>query len=213
MAQSEQSRLIHSLYAKGYSNQQLAALTGRSTRYITQARDSVEKIGRGGKISSGKGQNLIPLLSQLDEKGKVSPSAIPERRKTAKGTVAKVRKGKRTEKTVKGTTRTITTVKNGPATLRKSIQEAARKGQSVKWTIGGKVKTKSDGKGHLGYITDSTPGGWKAQDLLDRIDNPLSGDNWKSGDVNGALKEIALASQHGVVTSIANIDETTLWSE
>jgi hypothetical protein len=213
MAQSEQAQLIQSLYQKGYSNQQLATLTGRSARYITQARDSEVKVGKGGKVSSGKGQNLILLLKQLDEKGKVSPSAIPERRKTKGGQVAKVRKGVTTQMTKKGKERTITTVKKGPVTLRRSIQEAAKKGQSVKWTISGKVKTKSDKKGHKGNVTDSTLGGWSAQALLDRIDNPQSGDGWSSGDVNTALAEIAIQSQHGAVTSISAITETVLWAE
>ncbi len=210
---SEQARLVQSLYAKGYTNKQLAALTGRSERYITQARDAVMTTGKGGKVSSGKGQNLIAVLKQLDEKGKASPSAIPERRKTKSGQVAKVRKGVIITKTAKGKERTITTVKKGPATLRKSIQDAAKKGQSVKWTNNGKVKTKSDKKGHKGYVTDSTPGGWSAQALLDRIDNPQASDNWKPGDVNTALAEIAVRSQHGAVTSISAITETTLWTE
>src|SRR4051794_26680104 len=107
MAQSEQARLIASLHAKGYSNQKLASLTGRSARYITQARDSVVTTGKGGKVSSGKGQNLIPVLKQLNEKGKVSPAAIPERRKTKGGQIAKVRKGVTTTTTSKGKERTI----------------------------------------------------------------------------------------------------------
>lgn len=210
---SEQARLIQSLYTKGYTNQQLAALTGRSARYITQARDSEVKVGKNGKVSSGKGQNLVPILKQLNEKGKASPSAIPERRKTKSGQVAKVRKGVTTTTTSKGKERTITTVKKGPATLRKSIQDAASKGQSVKWNIGGRVKTKSDKKGHKGNVTDSTPGGWDAQKLLDRIDNPREGDNWKPGDVNAALADIAVRSQHSSVTSITGITGITLWAE
>jgi len=213
MAQSEQARLVASLYAKGYTNQQLATLTGRSARYITQARDSQTTVGKGGKVSSGKGQNLIPILKQLDEKGKVSPAAIPERRKTKSGQVAKVRKGVTTQMTKKGKERTITSVKKGPATLKKSIQEAAKKGQTVKWTITGKVKTKSDKKGHKGHVTDSTPGGWEAQDLLDRIDNPGPDDNWQAGDVNAALAAIAVESQHGAVTSISAIEGISLWAE
>lgn len=214
MAQpSEQARLIQSLYAKGYTNQQLAVLTGRSARYITQARDSEVKVGKSGKVSSGKGQNLVPILKQLNEKGKVLPSAIPERRKTKSGQVARVRKGVTTTTTTKGKERTITTVKKGPATLRRSIQEAAKKGESVKWSIGGRVKTKSDKKGHKGNVTDSTPGGWNAQALLNRIDNPQMGDNWKAGDINAALSEIAVRSQHGSVTSISGITGITLWAE
>jgi hypothetical protein len=214
MAQSEQGRLVQSLYQKGYTNQQLAALTGRSARYITQARDSEVKVGKGGKISSGKGQNLIPILKQLDEKGKVSPAAIPERRKTKSGQVAKVRKGVTTTTTSKGKERTITSVKRGPATLKRSIQDAAQKGQTVKWTVSGKVRTKSDPKkGHKGNVTDSTPGGWDAQALLDRIDHPQAGDNWKAGDVNTALTAIGIASQHGAVTSMSNIEGVSLWAE
>lgn len=210
MALSEQARLIQSLYQKGYTNKQLAALTGRSTRYITLARDSKIK---PGKASGGKGQNLIPILRQLDEQGKASPSAIPERRKTKGGQTAKVRKGVTTTTTASGKERTITTVKKGPATLRKSIQDAANKGQSVKWTVTGKVKTKSDKKGHKGYVTDSTPGGWTGQSLLDRIDNPAPGDNWQAGDVTGALIGLGIASQHGAVTSISNIEGISLWAE
>jgi len=210
MAQSEQARLIASLYGKGYSNKQLAALTGRSARYITQARDSQVK---AGKAAGGKGQNLIPILKQLDEKGKASPAAIPERRKTKSGQVAKVRKGVTTTTTKKGKERTITSVKKGPATLRRSIKDAASKGQTVKWTVTGKVKTKSDPPGHKGHVTDSTPGGWDAQTLLDRIDNPQAGDNWKAGDVNGALASIGVSSQHGAVTSISNIEGVSLWAE
>lgn len=214
MAQSEQARLIQSLYAKGYTNQQLATLTGRSARYITQARDSEVKVGKGGKVSSGKGQNLIPVLKQLNEKGKVSPAAIPERRKTKSGQVAKVRKGVTTQVTKQGKERTITSVKKGPATLRRSIQDAASKGQAVKWTVSGKVRTKSDPKrGHKGYVTDSTPGGWDAQSLLNRIDNPRPGDTWKAGDVNGALTAIGVTSQHGAVTSISSVEGVSLWAE
>lgn len=210
MALSEQARLIHSLYAKGYTNRQLADLTGRSARYITQARDSETK---PGKASGGKGQNLIPILRQLDEKGKASPSAIPERRKTKGGTTAKVRKGVATTTTVSGKERTILTVKKAPATIRRFIQDAAKKGQYVKWTVTGKVKTKSDKKGHRGNVTDSTPGGWTAQALLNRIDNPAPGDKWNAGDVIGALKHIGIASQHGAVTSVTNIEEIRLSAE
>jgi hypothetical protein len=214
MALSEQAHLVRSLLAKGQSVKGLATLFGVSPRYITQARDAVEKVGKGGKVSKGKGQNLLPALRQLNEKGKVSPAQLPERRKTKSGQVAKTRKGVTKTTTAKGTERTITSVKKGPATLRKSIQDAASKGQSVKWTIGGKVRTKSDPKkGHKGYVTDSTPGGWNAQTLLDRIDKPLPGDDWSPGDINAALAEIAVRSQHGSVTSITAITETTLWTE
>lgn len=211
MSLSEQARLIASLYGKGYTNKQLAALTGRSARYITQARDS-QVIA--GKASGGKGQNLIPILRQLDEKGKVSPAAIPERRKTKSGQVAKVRKGVTTTVTNKGKERTVTSVKKGPATLKRSIQDAANKGQSVKWTVTGRVRTKSDPRrGHQGYVTDSTPGGWSGKELLDRINNPRPGDNWQPGDVNTALASIGVASQRGAVTSMTGIDGISLWAE
>jgi hypothetical protein len=212
--QSEQARLVQSLLGKGYSVKDLATLTGRSPRYITQARDSVEKIGKGGKVSSGKGQNLIPALKQLKEKGKISPALMPARRVTKTGVQAKVRKGVTTTTTAKGTERTITNVKKGPATLRQSIKDAASKNQHIKWNIKGKkVKTKSDKKGHPGYVTGHTPFGWNAQQLLDRIDKPQAGDNWKAGDVNGALTTLAVKQNSGAVTSIGGIEEFTMWAE
>lgn len=213
MAQSEQSRLIHQLYAKGYTDKQLAALTFRSTRYITQARDSEAGISKSGKVTGGKGQNLIPILRELNEKGKVSPAAIPERRKTKSGKTAAVRKGVTTETTKSGKERTVLPSTKGPATIRRFIRDAAQKGQYVKWTAIGKVKTKSDPEGHKGKVTDTTPGGWTAQALLDRIDHPQAGDKWKAGDVIGALKRIGVDSQHGSVTSIVNLEGISLWAE
>ena len=211
---SEQARLVNSLLGKGYSVKDLASLTGRSPRYITQARDSIEKIGKGGKVSSGKGQNLIPALKQLNDKGKLSPAAMPARRLTKAGTQAKVRKGVTTTITTKGTQRTITNVKKGPATLRQSIKDAASKNQHIKWNIKGKkVKTKSDKKGHPGYVTGHAPFGWSAQKLLDRIDNPQAGDDWKAGDVNAALTAFAVKQNSSAVTSIGGIEEFTMWSE
>lgn len=211
---SEQAQLVHSLLGKGYSVKDLAGLTGRSSRYITQARDSVEQVGKSGKMSSGKGQNLIPALKQLDERGKVSPAELPERRKTRTGQEAKVRKGVTTTITAKGKERTITNVKKGPATLKQSIRDAASKNQHVKWTIKAKkVKTKSDTKGHPGYVTGHTPFGWSARDLLDRIDNPRADDNWSAGDVNGALIALAIEQNSSAVTSISGIEEFTMWAE
>jgi hypothetical protein len=212
MGQSEQAILIHELNEKGYTNTKIASLFGLDPSFIRQASKSEEKIGRGGKISKGKGQNLIPALKQLVGGGKISPSILPERRKTKSGQAAKVRKSRVVTKTVGGKERTITTVKNGPATLRKSITDAAKKGQHVKWTIGGTIRTKSK-QVKQGYVTDSTPGGWTGKALLDRIDNPQSGDGWRAGDVIGALKEISIASQGGAVTSITKITGVTLWTE
>jgi hypothetical protein len=211
--QSEQARLVHSLLNKGYSVKDLATLTGRSSRYITQARDSVEKVGKGGKILSGKGQNLIPALKQLNDKGKLSPAQIPQRRVTKSGQIAKVRKGVTTVITAKGKQRTITNVKKGSTTLKQSIKDAADKNQHIKWNIKGKVKTKSDKKGHSGYVTGHTPFGWNARELLDRIDNPKEGDNWKAGDVNGALIALAVEQNSSAVTSITKIEEFTMWAE
>lgn len=111
MAQSEQARLISSLMGKGYSMKDIAALTGRTPRYIGFARDSETKIGRGGKETHGKGQNLIPALRQLDEKGKLSPAEMPGRRTTKSGAVAKVRKGTTVTTTRRGVQHTRTTVK------------------------------------------------------------------------------------------------------
>lgn len=211
MAQpSEQAMLIASLQAKGYSIKDIAGLTGRTPRYIQHARDSVIKTGRGGKLVSGKGQNLVPALKQLDEKGKLSPAQIPGARKTRAGTKAKVRTGTKTVTTKKGVTSTVTNVKRGPATLKRAIADAAKGNKRVRWDVHGKVKSKSDRKGRPGWVSGHLPSGWNAQMLLDRINNPHPSDGWKAGDVNAALAEIAVGQNNGV-TGLTAMDEFNLF--
>ncbi len=191
--QSEQARLVAALQSKGYTINQIAALTGRSPRYITQARDSVQKVGKGGKIASGKGQNLIPALKSLNEKGKLSPAQMPERRKGKTGNVARVRKGTKTITTAKGVTHTVTNVKRGPKTLKKAITEAAKNDKRLQWRINyKKMKKYPDKDPEQGWASGHLPSGWNAQTLLDRINNPQPGDDWQPGDVNAALSSITI---------------------
>ncbi|EFH79543.1 hypothetical protein [Ktedonobacter racemifer] len=202
MAQSEQARLISSLMGKGYSMKDIAALTGRTPRYIGFARDSETKIGRGGKETHGKGQNLIPALRQLDEKGKLSPAEMPGRRTTKSGAVAKVRKGTTVTTTRRGVQHTRTTVKKGPATIRRALQDAAKNNKRVRWDVNFKKgKTTSDPNKRNMWASGAPYGGMSAQDLLNRIDNPQSGDNWRAGDVNGALASLAIQQSPGVVSA------------
>jgi hypothetical protein len=104
----------------------------------------------------------------------------------------------------------ITSVKKAPATLKKAIADAAHKNLSLRWTVRGMamdgksdIRSKRNLDGHL-------PTGWSAQTLIDRINNPESGDSWKAGDVNGALVSIALAQNSSQVTSISSIDQYDL---
>lgn len=217
MAASEQAQLIAQLTAKGFSTKDLAALTGRTPRYITLARDTQTTIGKGGKVISGRGQNLIPALKALNEKGTLSPGQIPARRVTKAGTLAGVRKGIKTVTTKKGgKQQSVARVKKGPVTLNKAIARAAQSGAGLKWDVNfKKVKTKSDKVKENAWVTGRLPDGWSAQTLQDRIANPKSeeGDTWRAGDVNGALAAIAIAQNESSVTSATGAQEFSLFTE
>ncbi len=200
--ESEQALLIASLYAKGYTNKQLATLTGRTVRYITLARDSEQKIGRGGKVVSGKGQNLITIHKELNERGKVSPATIPERRQAKGGTTAKVRKGGTIIKRTGGRQDVLYPVIKAPETLKGAIADAGTSGRRVRWDIHiKKLKMYPDKPSKPGWISGHLPSGWTAKTLADRIANPQAADAWKPGDVNRALLVIALQQNPKVISA------------
>jgi hypothetical protein len=195
---SEQARLIADLTAKGHSIKDIAALTGRTPRYITQARDSVTQTSASGKTTHGKGQNLIPALSALSERGKLSPAQIPERRKTKSGATASVRKGVRQYTTKSGKQQQAARVKRGPKTLKRAISKAG--GKRLKWDVKyKKMKTDSDQEKQHAWATGKLPDDWTPEDLEDRINNPQEGDGWAPGDVNGALSALALEQNPHIV--------------
>ena len=216
MAASEQAQLIAALTAKGHSIKEIAALTGRTPRYITLARDSQTTIGKGGKVISGKGQNLIPALKALNEKGTLSPGQIPGRRMTKAGAVAGVRKGITSVTTKKGKQQSVARVKKGPATLKRAIRKAAASGSHLKWDINfKKMKTQSGAIKQNAWATGQLPDGWTAQKLLDRIDNPKpeEGDTWRAGDVNGALVAICLEQNTDSVDSASGPQEFSMFTQ
>jgi hypothetical protein len=207
---SEQARLIASLTAKGYSIKHIADITGRTARYITQARDSVVQTGASGKTTHGKGQNLIPALSALDEKGRVSPAQLPERRKTKSGETASVRKGVRSYTTKGGKQQQAARVKRGPKTLKRAISKAG--GKRLKWDVKyKKMKTDSDREKFDAWATGHLPDDWTPEDLENRINNPEEGDSWAPGDVNGALSALAL-EQNPHIVGASGAEEFSLFT-
>jgi len=184
MAQSEQARLVKDLQGKGYSIKDIAALTGRTPRYIEHARDSVEKTGKGGKIFYGKGQNLIPFLKELNEKGKVSPASIPGRRTTKGGSEAKVRTSPKPFQSAVGEGRYQS--KGGAKTIDKMLSEAtSKKNLKVRFAVHfGKIKTISPGPGKPGWVASPIKGGaLKPQEVIDRI-------TANGGDTLGTIRDI-----------------------
>lgn len=117
--------LILQLRSSGMSNRAIGAALNRNDSLISQ-------IARGKK----PGANLVDSLSALVQKraGKDVPVPEPERRKTARGTTAKVR---RKTKFAQGRTIKVKrqAVKSGAKSIANRIAEAAARGERIAFTV------------------------------------------------------------------------------
>lgn len=201
------AELIAGLKADGWNYSQIGKALGINGSLVRQA------------IAPSKGQRQKPLtkyvgsLKELQgKKPGATPSSLPAKRTTKGGKAAGVRKGLKEVTTRKGRQHTAARVKKGPATLKKAIDKAARAGAGLRWDVHfKKAKTVSDDKARPMWASGQLPSGWTAQTLLDRVEKPESGDNWKAGDINAALVAIALDQNSGIV-SASGADDFSLFS-
>ncbi|GCE31351.1 hypothetical protein KDA_68350 [Dictyobacter alpinus] len=144
----------------------------------------------------------VPVLRQLHGTAPgTKPATLPERRKTKNGKVASVRRGIREFQTKQGETQYAARLKKGSATLLKLLELAAHTGKNVRWDVLFQtIRTISDAT-KSGWVTGKLPEGWTAETLLSRIAQPQQGDNWKPGDVSGALIALAKEQNEGVVSA------------
>jgi hypothetical protein len=188
-------QLIGSLKAGGMSYAEIGRRVGRDVSYISQA-------ARGKK-----GGNLVGPLQQIIGGAK---KAEPPRR-TTKGstTQAKVRRG--IQKSADGNISVKT--KTGDKTLIKGLKEGGTK--PVKWKLRfKKLKTQTDREvtkaGVNGGSARNHP--WTADKLLNRIQNPQPGDNWRAGQARKAMAEIAMRENSNAFTSYVGIEEVQMYT-
>jgi hypothetical protein len=190
--------IIQQLHSQGMSYKEIGRRIGRDSSYVSQ-------IARRGN----KGASIVPALQQIQ--GGATSVNVP-RRTTRGGSAARVRGKTRTFHLKSGRTRHVTNVKKGPATLKGSLQEAARKNQRVQWDVHfKKLKVYPDKPPQEGWASGHQPAGWNAQTLLDRINNPQEGDNWRPGDVNAALVDIT-RQQNPALYEMNQPDEFNLFT-
>lgn len=187
--------LINQLHAGGLSYSEIARRIGRDSSLVSQ-------IARKGN----KGASFVPALEKLaaGEKG-----VTIERRKTKSGGEAKVRRGVE----IKEGDNFVVDTKKGNKTIMSGIQHVSGKGKYLKWRITVSwVKTISERTHRNTGIDGHLPRGWTTDDLMNRINNPQAGDNWKAGDAANALKEIALSQNQGAFTSAGAVKGIHLYS-
>jgi len=86
--------------------------------------------------------------------------------------------------------------KKGNATILKGLK--AHQNKFVKWNVKFKKVVLYRNNGPVlnnAWVAGRLPRQWTAADLIDRIENPRAGDNWKPGDARAALGAIAISSQ------------------
>lgn len=201
------SEAIAGLLADGWNYAQIGKALNVNPSLIRQAINP----------SAGQKQKplhkYVPALQGLQgKKPGAKPGALPGARTTKAGKPAKVRGGIKSFTTKKGVQHTVVSVKKGPATLKRVIRDAAKSGKRVRWDVHfKKLKVYPDQPPKEGWASGHLPHGWDAQTLLDRIENPQESDNWKAGDVNGALIEI-IKEQNSNIYSATGADEFNLFT-
>lgn len=201
---------IAALRLQGWNYSQIGKALGVNPSLVRQA------------INPSPGQKqkpltkYVPALQGLQGKkpGAAPTTALPAKRTTKSGKVAGVRKGVQEFKTKKGQQHVAARVKKGPKTLRRAIERAAKQGKNLKWDVQFKrMVTKSDTELENAWATGKLPDGWDAQTLLDRIDNPQAGDNWRAGDVNAALIDILKEQNIGEsLTRVSGAEDFSLFT-
>lgn len=96
--------------------------------------------------------------------------------------------------------------KKGNATILKGLKSHQNK--FVKWNVKFKKMVMYRSGGEVrndAWATGRLPRGWTATDLIDRIENPRAGDNWKAGDARAALGSLTLLQMDGNNSNIHSV--------
>lgn len=204
---TESAGLILELHMNGWNDAQIGRALGINGSLVRQAYNP-SKGGRQKPLTKYQ-----PALRELlNKRPGEKASSLPGRRTTKSGEAAAVRKGVNAFTTKKGSERLQARGKNAPASNRRVINDAARKGKNLRWDVKfNTVKTDSDEKGHEGWVSGHLPSNWTAADLMDRVNNPQAGDNWKAGDVNGALTALALEQNASHIIGATGRAEISLY--
>lgn len=206
------AELIAGLRVQGWNNAQIGRALGIDSSLVRQAYNP----------SPGQKQKpltkYVPALQQLQgQKPGAKPAALPARRTTKSGTTAKVRQGIKNVTTKRGRQEFTARAKKGPKTLRKAIEKAAKQGKKVGADVNfkkGKAKSPDDKAVRARDISNAwlSTGTHDAKSLLNRIDNPGQGDNWKAGDVNAALAQIARENNSSKISSATGPQEFSIYT-
>lgn len=107
-----------------------------------------------------------------------------------------------------GKLRNVTvTSSTDPSILRGELQKAGQ--QNIVFTVGATdlIRYGRPMVAHGEFQLFKKGGGWSAAKFLARVDNPGPGDDWKAGDIFGAIKGLAIslgvAESMGRVTSVS----------
>lgn len=196
--------LVASLKAGGMSYGEIARRVGRDVSYISQT------------AKGKKGGNLVTALQGIS--GGAKKVSVP-RKATAAGVAAKVRKG--IQKVPGGDNISVKT-KTGDKTLVKALTQMKGKGKQVKWKVKAKKLNTTYGTVHKDSgVNGGSPrirgkkisqNTWTPEDLLNRIQNPLPDDNWKSGEARKAMAEIAIKENSDIYASYSGLQEVQMYT-
>jgi hypothetical protein len=218
--------LIKTLYAHGWNNSEIGRAVGRNASMIRQ-----------GAVPNAKGYlkpltPLLPALRTLVATGKGPSVGLTlgqletGHRATKAGTPAAVRqRAQRLGAAAAPEQQALHVTTNGNKTILKTLDRAAKEGKQVMLTptftnvrrsksSGGKKRGRGrapTGKGKhekRAEVPLFQKGGWDAQKLLDRINNPRTSDPWKAGDARGAMK--GLAKEIGIVESVGALQRVEI---
>jgi hypothetical protein len=90
---------------------------------------------------------------------------------------------------------TEATASTDPAYVRQQLKQAGD--QKISFTVTGKgVRRYSGPVQREAEYQLFSKGGWSAQSFLDRVDSPRSGDEWRSGDIFGAIRGMSKQAGH-----------------
>lgn len=223
---AEAAGLIEALHALGWKNTDIARAVGRDASLIRQ-----------GIVPNAKGYtkpltSLLPALHTLVATGKGPSVALTigqletGRRATKAGTPAAVRqRAQRLGTAAAPEQKALHVTTNGNKTILRTLDQAAKEGKHVMLTptftnvrrsksSGGKKHGRGrapKGKGKhekRAEVPMFQKGGWDAQKLLDRINNPRPGDPWKAGDARAAMK--GLAKEIGIIERVGALQRVEI---
>ncbi len=204
---TETAALVLELHMRGWNDAQIGRALGINGSLVRQSYNP-SKGGRQKPLTKYQ-----PALRELRNKRPgEKASSLPQRRKTKSGGTAAVRKGVKSVTTKSGSERLHARGKNARASNKRVISGASGKGSGLRWDIKfNRLRTKSDKVVENGWMSGHLPSGWTADTLQERINNPQEGDNWKAGDVNGALTALAMEQNAGSIVSATGRAEISIY--